>query len=53
MDRQPLQVTGFSKELNLMLALIKNNRDSVKILLNSFWDSGNSFSAFFNECGQR
>lgn len=35
MDRQPLQVTSFSKELNLMLALIKNDRDSVKILLNS------------------
>ncbi len=35
MSRQPLHVTGFSKELNLMLALIKNDGDSIKILLDS------------------
>ena len=35
MDRQSLQVTGFSKELKLMLALIKNDKDTIQTFLKS------------------
>ena len=35
MDRQSLQVTGFSKELKLMLALIKNDTNSIQSFLDS------------------